>query len=257
MLLEDDGSIIVGGLGAGGNWGQDGKLQFGLQKLVPNGTETFDIQKMELADGGFKLTYTKPLSDATLADLAEKYTARQWTYAPTSAYGGPRSRTRRWTSPTRRSPPTARSSRSSSTPQAEPRRLRALTAAVRRAGRHEAAEHRGLVHAQQAARLRRAHQRRALRARGRHPHRRRAVRHRARRLQRHRVRVRLRHGRGVDEDRRQRAEGRRLPDGAALRQRPEPVQRPEEDQPDRQRHEPPDHAAATGRGRATGSTSTP
>ena len=26
MLLEDDGSIIVGGLGAGGNWGQDGKL---------------------------------------------------------------------------------------------------------------------------------------------------------------------------------------------------------------------------------------
>ena len=76
MLLEDDGSIIVGGLGAGGNWGQDGKLQFGLQKLVPNGTETFDIQKMELADGGFKLTYTKPLSDATLADLADKYTAR-------------------------------------------------------------------------------------------------------------------------------------------------------------------------------------
>jgi hypothetical protein len=90
MLLEDDGSIIVGGLGAGGNWGQEGKLQFGLQKLVPNGTETFDIQKMELADGGFKLTYTKPLSDATLTDLAEKYQARQWTYVPTSNYGGPK-----------------------------------------------------------------------------------------------------------------------------------------------------------------------
>ena len=73
LLLEDDGSIIAGGLGAGGNWGQTGKLQFGLQKLVPNGTETFDIQKMELADGGFDLTYTKPLSDATVADLAEKY----------------------------------------------------------------------------------------------------------------------------------------------------------------------------------------
>ena len=65
LLLEDDGSIIAGGLGAGGNWGQTGKLQFGLQKLVPNGTQTFDIQKMELADGGFDLTYTKPLSDAT------------------------------------------------------------------------------------------------------------------------------------------------------------------------------------------------
>ncbi len=90
MLLEDDGSIIVGGLGAGGNWGQAGKLEFGLQKLVPNGTQTFDVQKMELADGGFKLTYTKPLSDATLADLADKYAVRQWTYAPTSAYGGPK-----------------------------------------------------------------------------------------------------------------------------------------------------------------------
>ncbi|HET9900753.1 MAG TPA: family 16 glycoside hydrolase [Actinomycetes bacterium] len=90
MLLEDDGSIIVGGLGAGGNWGQTGKLQFGLQKLVPNNTETFDIQKMELVDGGFDLTYTKPLSDETVAELAEKYVAKQWTYVPTSAYGGPK-----------------------------------------------------------------------------------------------------------------------------------------------------------------------
>jgi len=90
LLLEDDGSIIVGGLGAGGNWGQTGKLQFGLQKLVPNGTETFDIEKMELAEGGFDLTYTKPLSDATVADLAAKYRVEQWTYVPTAAYGGPK-----------------------------------------------------------------------------------------------------------------------------------------------------------------------
>ena len=90
MLLEDDGSIIVGGLGAGGNWGQTGKLQFGLQKLVPNGTETFDVQKMELADGGFDLTYTKPLSEETVAGLAEKYVVKQWGYKPTSAYGGPK-----------------------------------------------------------------------------------------------------------------------------------------------------------------------
>jgi PKD repeat protein len=90
LLLQDDGSIIVGGLGAGGNWGQTGKLMFGLQKLVPNGTQTFDIQKMELADGGFDLTYTKPLSEATLADLASKYRVQQWTYVPTAAYGGPK-----------------------------------------------------------------------------------------------------------------------------------------------------------------------
>ena len=90
MALEEDGSIVVGGLGAGGNWGQEGKAGFGLQKLVPNGTQTFDIQKMELADGGFDLTYTKPLSEETAADLASKYRARQWTYVPTSSYGGPK-----------------------------------------------------------------------------------------------------------------------------------------------------------------------
>ena len=90
MALEEDGSIVVGGLGAGGNWGQEGKVGFGLQKLVPNGTQTFDIQKMELADGGFDLTYTKPLSEETAADLASKYRARQWTYVPTSSYGGPK-----------------------------------------------------------------------------------------------------------------------------------------------------------------------
>jgi hypothetical protein len=90
IALSDDGSIIVGGLGAGGNWGQAGKLDFGLQKLVPNGTQTFDVQKMELDGNGFKLTYTKPLSDATLADLAKKYQVRQWGYAPTSSYGGPK-----------------------------------------------------------------------------------------------------------------------------------------------------------------------
>ncbi len=90
LLAEPDGTIIVGGLGAGGNWGQEGKLEFGLQKLVPNGTETFDIQRMELTEEGFDLTYTKPLSAETLEDLAEKYVVRQWGYAPTSAYGGPK-----------------------------------------------------------------------------------------------------------------------------------------------------------------------
>ena len=90
LLAEPDGTIIVGGLGAGGNWGQEGKLEFGLQKLVPNGTETFDIQRMELTEEGFDLTYTKPLSAETLEDIAEKYVVRQWGYAPTSAYGGPK-----------------------------------------------------------------------------------------------------------------------------------------------------------------------
>ena len=94
MAQQDDGSIIVGGLGAGGNWGQSGKLDFGLQKLVPNGSLTFDMQKVELADGGFKITYTKPVADATLTDLKTKYKVRSWGYAPTSPTAARRSATR-------------------------------------------------------------------------------------------------------------------------------------------------------------------
>ena len=94
MLLEDDGSIIVGGLGAGGNWGQEGKLQFGLQKLVPNGTETFDIQKMELADGGRGTAAAATLAaSSTTRSAPETHAnaiARGLASATSSATGHPR-----------------------------------------------------------------------------------------------------------------------------------------------------------------------
>ena len=78
---------------------------------------------------------------------------RQWRYAPTSSYGGPKIDEEALTV----TDATVSADHKVVTlkrrrPQAEPRRLRALTAAVRRAGRHGAAEHRGVVHAQQAAR---------------------------------------------------------------------------------------------------------
>lgn len=90
LLLEDDGTIYAGGLGAGGNWGQAGKLSHGLQKLEPNGTTPFDMVSMKVIEGGFEVEYTEPLSAETLEDLATKYTFRQWTYRPTAQYGGPK-----------------------------------------------------------------------------------------------------------------------------------------------------------------------
>ena len=85
-----DGAVYVGGLGAGGNWGQDGKLQYGLQKLTPNGTNAFDMLSMRAVADGFEIAYTQPLSDATAAALATKYKAKQWRYVPTAGYGGPK-----------------------------------------------------------------------------------------------------------------------------------------------------------------------
>lgn len=88
--IGPDGAVYVGGLGAGGNWGQAGKLSYGLQKLTPNGTNAFDILAMRAIADGFEIEYTQPLSEATVATLVSKYQAEQWRYVPTSAYGGPK-----------------------------------------------------------------------------------------------------------------------------------------------------------------------
>ncbi|WP_305785632.1 family 16 glycoside hydrolase [Symbioplanes lichenis] len=85
-----DGALYAGGLGAGGNWGQEGKLTYGLQKLTPNGTSVFDIKAMRAVTDGFELEYTQPVSDATAAQLATRYRAKQWRYVPTPDYGGPK-----------------------------------------------------------------------------------------------------------------------------------------------------------------------
>ncbi|MFI7219926.1 family 16 glycoside hydrolase [Micromonospora maritima] len=88
--LGPDGAIYVGGLGAGGNWGQSGKLSYGLQKLTPNGTSVFDILAMRATTTGFELEYTQPLSADTAANLAAHYKVKQWRYQPTAGYGGPK-----------------------------------------------------------------------------------------------------------------------------------------------------------------------
>jgi hypothetical protein len=88
--IGPDGAIYVGGLGADGNWGQAGKLRFGLQKLTPNGTNAFDMKAMSATATGFTVEYTRPLSAATVEKIGESYQLEQWRYVPTPAYGGPK-----------------------------------------------------------------------------------------------------------------------------------------------------------------------
>ncbi|MER7575890.1 ricin-type beta-trefoil lectin domain protein [Streptomyces sp. NPDC126514] len=90
ISVGPDGALYAGGLGAGGNWGQEGKLAYGLQKLTPNGTNAFDIRAMRAVPGGFALEYTQPVSQDTAAGLAGGYKIKQWRYVPTAAYGGPK-----------------------------------------------------------------------------------------------------------------------------------------------------------------------
>ncbi|MFC3687913.1 CBM35 domain-containing protein [Aquipuribacter hungaricus] len=89
-IIGPDGTVYVGGIGEAGNWSEPGKLRYGLQKLTPNGGTTFDMQSMEVVDGGFEITYTEPLSDETLAGIESAYQIQQWRYLPTPSYGGPK-----------------------------------------------------------------------------------------------------------------------------------------------------------------------
>ncbi|MFC5924370.1 ricin-type beta-trefoil lectin domain protein [Micromonospora vulcania] len=88
--IGPDGAIYVGGLGAGGNWGQAGKLTYGLQKLTPNSATTFEMLAMRATAAGFEVEYTQPVSAETAANLAAHYKVKQWRYQPTSSYGGPK-----------------------------------------------------------------------------------------------------------------------------------------------------------------------
>ena len=83
VKLGPDGAIYVGGLGADGNWGQEGKLRYGLQKLTPNGTNVFDMKSMSATRTGFVVEYTKPIA------ALPTYEIEQWRYVPTAQYGGP------------------------------------------------------------------------------------------------------------------------------------------------------------------------
>ena len=89
-LVGPDGSLYVGGIGEAGNWSESGKLRYGLQKLVPNGESVFDMTSVEITEAGFDVTYTEPLSDATVAGIADAYELQQWRYVPTQQYGGPK-----------------------------------------------------------------------------------------------------------------------------------------------------------------------
>ncbi|MFI4894645.1 MAG: family 16 glycoside hydrolase [Phycisphaerales bacterium JB058] len=88
MAWGPDGSLYIGGMGAGGNWNWRG-TQFGLQRLTPNGTPVFEMQRVEATHAGFRIHFTMPVDPAWLEDTAN-YEVTSWTYTPTEEYGGPK-----------------------------------------------------------------------------------------------------------------------------------------------------------------------
>ncbi|MEM7163945.1 MAG: family 16 glycoside hydrolase [Planctomycetota bacterium] len=84
-----DGAIYVGGIGSTGNWGQDRKLRYGLQRLNYNELPVFEMLSARVLANGVELEFTEPLAVGLGWDPID-YELHDWTYRPTREYGGPK-----------------------------------------------------------------------------------------------------------------------------------------------------------------------
>lgn len=89
MVWGPDKALYVGGIGNPGNWGQSGKLRYGLQRLAYNGKTTFEMLAVRAKANGFEIEYTEPIQAGTGWD-PKGYEVQQWYYKPTIDYGGPK-----------------------------------------------------------------------------------------------------------------------------------------------------------------------
>ncbi|MHA7812123.1 MAG: family 16 glycoside hydrolase [Phycisphaerales bacterium] len=88
MAWAPDGSLVVAGIGAGGNWNWRG-TQFGLQRLTPNNTSMFEMMSVRAFNAGFEIAFTQDC-DQKRTGHPSSYSVSSWKYEPTASYGGPK-----------------------------------------------------------------------------------------------------------------------------------------------------------------------
>lgn len=84
-----DGALYVGGIGAAGNWGQEGKERFGLQKIAYNSKSTFEMLAVRAKTNGMEIELTEPMAKGVGLE-PYLYDVKSWRYVPTENYGGPK-----------------------------------------------------------------------------------------------------------------------------------------------------------------------
>ncbi len=82
-----DGALYCGGIGSTGDWGQEGKLKYGLQRIKYNGKPTFEMLAVRAMSNGMEIEFTEPLAAGTGWD-PDRYAVEQYWYKPTTDYGG-------------------------------------------------------------------------------------------------------------------------------------------------------------------------
>jgi len=89
MAWGPDSALYVGGIGNPGNWQQNDKLWYGLQRLKYNGKPTFEMLAVHAKSDGLDIEFTEPLREGDGWDPND-WEIKQWRYVPTKDYGGPK-----------------------------------------------------------------------------------------------------------------------------------------------------------------------
>jgi hypothetical protein len=85
-MFDQQGQLWVGQTARG--WEAAGPKLFGLQKVVWDGTTPFELLSINLTETGFRLTFTEDLDPKSVA--LTNFSAAQWGYKYSSAYGSPK-----------------------------------------------------------------------------------------------------------------------------------------------------------------------
>lgn len=89
MAWGPDGALYTGGVGSTGNWQDEGKGWFGLQKLTYNDNPVFEPLAIRAKTNGIEVEFTEPIA-VDQGHAKETYQIKQWYYKPTEEYGGPK-----------------------------------------------------------------------------------------------------------------------------------------------------------------------
>ena len=76
-----DGALYIGGIGSTGNWRQNGKLWYGLQRLKYNDKTTFEMLAVRAKSNGVEIEFTEALPQHVGWNTNE-YNVEQWYYLP-------------------------------------------------------------------------------------------------------------------------------------------------------------------------------
>ncbi len=89
IVWGPDGNLYVGGIGNPGNWGQDDKKWYGLQRLTYNGESAFEMLSVSARANGFEVEFTEPIAKEVPLN-PQSFAVTSWRYEPTADYGGPK-----------------------------------------------------------------------------------------------------------------------------------------------------------------------